>query len=159
MQYNLTHEPSTDVAVIAAADQLNAPIYEAERLAPHNGDMLQDARIDDIVRWNSRAQYVAEHEFFDSEVVPHVGVVVAVPVGTQPDGLAHPVPEDRGPVTRALAASCVVCGDAKCANGDYRSFWIASGRTILELNLCGRHSTLYVEWFDAVPKEPTYAAV
>lgn len=159
MRYNLTHEFSADPAVVAAADQLNAPVYEAERIAPHNGQMIHDPRIEELIRWNARGQYAGEHEFFDSEVVPHVGVVVAVPAGHEYDRLAQAVPADGGPVTRALAAPCVLCGNPQSVTASYRVFWIACGRTILEVVLCAQHAQHHVERFDAVPLEAPVGAM
>ncbi|MBX3095073.1 MAG: hypothetical protein KF680_11135 [Cryobacterium sp.] len=165
MNYNITHEPSTDPGLVAAAEQEIASIAEADRLAPDNGEMVENSWVDELIRWNLRGQPTWLREFdtympdSDGIAAPHVAVVVASPLGYAPAALGHEVPEDGGPVTRALAASCVLCGDPYRANANYRSFWIACGRTILEVNLCGVHAKAFMDWYSAVPKEPTYAAV
>jgi len=160
MQYNLTHEPSTDPGLVAAAEQQNAAIYEAERLTDRrNDEMVEDPCLDDLIRWNLHGQPTPLREFdaympgSDGLVAPHVAVVVAAPVGYPADALAHEVPEDGGPVTRARAASCVRCGNPKHVTADYRVFWVACGRVILEVVVCAEHARFYTDWFGAVPKE------
>jgi hypothetical protein len=150
---------STDPAVIAGADRIIASLSEAARLAPHNELLFEDKFINNWVGSALGGQpTVAAHLFADvfSDGYPEsdVGVLAGEVWADDVRWFAHEVPDDGGPVTRQVVAVCHRCWrPGQIAQANYKTFWLACGRLIVELIFCSDCSSHYIDKFGAVAKE------
>jgi hypothetical protein len=150
---------STDPTVIAGADSLLAAIAEAERLAPDNTRLFDDPFIEEWVSGAlggqpTVANALTAEAFGDGYPAPGVGVIAGEVWAEDIRWFAHEVPEDGGPVARQVVAVCHRCWQpGQIARANYKTFWLASGRLIIELVFCDTCSVHYVDKFGAVAKE------
>ena len=150
---------SSDPAIIAGADRIMASVSEAARLAPHNEMLFEDRFIGD---WAGRAlggQPTVAAELFadaftDGYPESDVGILAGEVVAEDMRWFAHEVPDDGGPVTRQIVAVCHRCWrPGQIARANYKTFWLACGRLIVELIFCADCSQHYIDNFGAVAKD------
>lgn len=110
----------------ADADQLVAEVDEARRLAPPENDFLRDELATVVHR-----ALVSMDESHDFEGT--APVLVASPFGYSPSSTER-TRRGSAPVIRGAVCACHGCGQSRAGSVP---FWLALGRHILQIDLCG----------------------